>query len=55
MHSGLNMGEIAGLTGFSDGFYLSRRFSKAFGQSPTAYRKQHYGAVPASNVLPNQN
>ena len=55
MHSGLNIGEIAELTGFADGFYLSRRFSKAFGQSPTSYRKQHYGEAPATNTLPTHN
>ena len=55
MHSGLNMGEIAALTGFADGFYLSRRFSKAFGQSPSAYRKQHYGEAPAADTVPTRN
>jgi AraC-like DNA-binding protein len=50
MHSGLTIGEIAALAGFADGFYLSRRFSKAFGQSPSSYRKQRYGeaADPAT-------
>ena len=55
MHSGLNIGEIAGLTGFADGFYLSRRFSKAFGQSPSSYRKQHYGEAPDTDALPTRN
>jgi AraC-like DNA-binding protein len=45
MHSGLNISEIAERTGFSDGFYLTRRFTKAFGLNPSAYRKlQEQGA-----------
>lgn len=54
MHSGLNIGEIADLTGFSDGFYLSRRFSRMFGQSPTAYRKTHFGEASEDSV-PSHN
>lgn len=43
MHSGLNIGQIAQRTGFTDGFYLSRRFKKAHGQSPTEYRRSTFG------------
>ena len=55
MHSGLSMSEIAELTGFSDSFYLSRRFSMSFGQSPSAYRKLHYGEAPDPDALPIHN
>ena len=55
MHSGLNIGQIAARTGFADGFYLSRRFSKAFGMSPTAYRRKHFGEAPSGDPLPRHN
>jgi AraC-like DNA-binding protein len=55
MHSGLKIGEIAERTGFADGLYLSRRFAKAHGQSPTAYRKIHFGEQPAVDTLPKSN
>jgi len=33
------IGEIAARTGYSDAFYLSRAFRRAYGMSPSAYRK----------------
>jgi len=43
MHTGLRISELAEHTGFSDAFYFTRRFTKAFGLSPREYRKVHYG------------
>jgi len=42
LHTGLRLDEIAERTGFSDAFYLSRRFSKAFARSPRDYRNAHH-------------
>ncbi len=55
MHSGLRIGEIAERTGFSDGFYLTRRFTLAFGESPSAWRRKRFGAPPGPDALPRKN
>lgn len=55
MHTGLRIGEIAEHTGFSDGFYFTRRFTKAFGRSPSQYRKLHYGEDSKPDSLPRTN
>jgi len=36
----LRIGEVADSVGYADAFYLSSRFRKAFGQSPSDYRNQ---------------
>jgi len=55
MHTGLRISEIAEHTGFSDGFYFTRRFAKAFGRSPSQYRKLHYGDAGKSDSLPGNS
>lgn len=41
--TGLNIKQIAMMTGFEDQFYFSRLFSKTMGCSPTSYRKRVKG------------
>lgn len=38
-HSGLTIAEVGERAGYTDPFYFSRRFSRAFGQSPAQFRK----------------
>jgi len=40
-HSGYSIAEISSRVGFDSPFYFSRRFKKATGQSPRAFRQQH--------------
>jgi AraC-like DNA-binding protein len=39
MHEGMRISAIAEQTGFSNAFYFTRRFTKAFHQSPREYRR----------------
>jgi AraC-like DNA-binding protein len=55
MHTGLRINEIAEKTGFSDAFYFSRRFTRAFGQNPREYRKINHGDGRKTFVLPRKN
>jgi len=54
MRTNLSIKEVAVRCGFENPFYFSRRFSQAFGCSPTAFRDQlHSGKpFPAKNPLP---
>jgi len=52
MHEGLRISEIAEQTGFSSAFYFTRRFTKAFNQSPREYRKlQQVGSGKADSFM----
>lgn len=50
MRTNLNITEIAKRCGFDDPLYFSRSFSKAFGCSPTAFRKQLAKGEIAANL-----
>jgi AraC family transcriptional regulator of arabinose operon len=43
-HAGLRIAEVAARVGYDDAFYFSRRFRRAFGQCPRAYRRRLQGA-----------
>jgi AraC family transcriptional regulator, arabinose operon regulatory protein len=55
MHTGLRISEIAEQTGFSDPFYFTRRFTKAFDRSPREYRKAYHGGAGKADALPRKN
>lgn len=40
----MNIGEIAAISGFTDGAYFTRQFRKMFGLTPSAYRRAGRGA-----------
>lgn len=41
--SGMSVGRIAELTGFSSGSYFSKCFTEEFGCKPSAYAEKHSG------------
>lgn len=53
MHSGQRIGEIATRIGYSDAFYFSRRFRRAFGESPARHRARQHESKPQD--IPRQN
>ena len=54
MHSGQRIGEIALRTGYEDPFYFSRRFHRAFGESPSTYRRNRY-MLPGDGDTPRSD
>lgn len=55
MHSGLRIAEVAERVGFADAFYFSRRFRRAIGQSPMAFRRSHHRGGAKDYVIPKRN
>lgn len=55
LHSGLSIAEIATRTGFAEGSYLSRRFTQAYGQRPSAYRRFQRESSDPVDSLPRRN
>jgi AraC-like DNA-binding protein len=47
IHSGLTLGQIAGMCGFKDEYYFSAVFRKLAGLAPGRYRTVHRQAYPA--------
>jgi AraC-like DNA-binding protein len=49
-HTGLPVGEIADRCGFANPFHFSRKFRKAYGQSPRAWRVRAWGVQQGSQT-----
>jgi len=55
IHTGLRIAEVAERVGYVDAFYFSRRFRRAFGQSPLAFRRSHHRGGAKAYVIPKWN